>query len=125
MQRPGDAYGLRRPPGSTQWEQWSQLGRLDGEALADALSEDVDVPAALEAYEDARRERTSRLVLANRAARPNRVMQWMRDGCDGACRDHHACVPIGDLERAANAYKELAVFDLATLQALSWQPNAD
>ena len=125
MQRPGDAYGLRRPPGSTQWEQWSQLGRLDGEALADALSEDVDVPAALEAYEDARRETTSRLVLANRQAGPERVMQWVRDRCDGTCRDHHTCVSIGELERAANAYKELAGFDLGTLQALSRQPNAD
>jgi hypothetical protein len=28
-------------------------------------------------------------------------------------------VPVGDLEREANAYKELAGFDLASLQALS------
>ena len=117
----GDAAHPMRPNGSNGASQ----AVLDGEALADALSEDVDVPAALEAYEDARRETTSRLVLANRQAGPERVMQWVRDRCDGTCRDYHTCVPIGDLERAANAYKELAGFDLATLQALSRQPNAD
>ena len=67
----------------------------------------------------------NRLVLANRQAGPERVMQWVRDRCDGTCRYYHSCVPIGDLERAANAYKELAGFDLAKLQALSLQPNAD
>ncbi|MBT4677954.1 MAG: hypothetical protein HOH21_08510 [Acidimicrobiaceae bacterium] len=117
----GDAAHPMRPNGSNGASQ----AVLDGEALADALSADVDVPVALEAYEDARRETTSRLVLANRQAGPERVMQWVRDRCDGTCRDHHTCVSIGELERAANAYKELAGFDLGTLQALSRQPNAD
>jgi 2-polyprenyl-6-methoxyphenol hydroxylase-like FAD-dependent oxidoreductase len=117
----GDAAHPMRPNGSNGASQ----AILDGEALAGALSTDTDVPAALEAYEAARREPTSRLVLANRQAGPERVMQWVRDRCAGACRGHHTCVPVGDLEREANAYKELAGFDLVSLQALSHRRAVD
>jgi hypothetical protein len=39
--------------------------------------------------------------------------------CAGACTDAHTCVDTAVLEREANAYKQLAGFDLATLQAMS------
>ena len=111
----GDAAHPMRPNGSNGASQ----AILDGEALAVALSADVGVAAALESYDADRREPTSRLVLANRQAGPERVMQWVEERCDRSCRDRHTCVPTGELEREANAYKELAGFDLATLQALS------
>ena len=111
----GDAAHPMRPNGSNGASQ----AILDGEALAVALSADVGVAAALESYEADRREPTSRLVLANRQAGPERVMQWVEERCDRSCRDRHTCVPTGELEHEANAYKELAGFDLATLQALS------
>ena len=111
----GDAAHPMRPNGSNGASQ----AILDGEALAVALSADVGVAAALESYEADRREPPSRLVLANRPAGPERVMQWVEERCDRSCRGRHTCVPTGELEREANAYKELAGFDLATLQALS------
>ena len=111
----GDAAHPMRPNGSNGASQ----AILDSEALAVALSADVGVAAALESYEADRREPTSRLVLANRQAGPERVMQWVEERCDRSCRDRHTCVPTGELEHEANAYKELAGFDLATLQALS------
>ncbi len=111
----GDAAHPMRPNGSNGASQ----AILDGEALAVALSADVGVAAALESYDADRREPTSRLVLANRQAGPERVMQWVEERCDRSCRGRHTCVPTGELEREANAYKELAGFDLATLQALS------
>ena len=111
----GDAAHPMRPNGSNGASQ----AILDGEALAVALSADVGVAAALESYEADRREPTSRLVLANRQAGPERVMQWVEERCNRSCRGRHTCVPTGELEREANAYKELAGFDLATLQALS------
>ena len=111
----GDAAHPMRPNGSNGASQ----AILDGEALAVALSADVGVAAALESYEADRREPTSRLVLANRQAGPERVMQWVEERCDRSCRGRHTCVPTGELEREANAYKELAGFDLATLQSLS------
>ena len=89
----GDAAHPTYPVGSNGASQ----AILDGEALADALSADMGVPAALEAYESARLESTSRLVLANRQAGPERVMQWVEDRCDRTCRGQHTCVPTGDL----------------------------
>ena len=115
----GDAAHPMRPNGSNGASQ----AILDGEALATSLSSHVDTAHALAAYEDDRREPTSRLVLATRQAGPERVMQWVADRCDGRCGpatdDRHVCVTIDALEREANAYKELAGFDLATLQGLA------
>ncbi len=115
----GDAAHPMRPNGSNGASQ----AILDGEALATALTAHPDPVAALAAYEDGRRDPTSRLVLANRQAGPERVMQWVADRCDGGCGpatgDRHVCVPADDLAREANAYKELAGFDLATLRALA------
>ena len=115
----GDAAHPMRPNGSNGASQ----AILDGEALARSLSASDDPSAALLAYEQERRDPTSRLVLANRQAGPERVMQWVADRCDGACGPatggRHVCVTTDVLEREANAYKELAGFDLATLRNLA------
>ncbi len=119
----GDAAHPMRPNGSNG----SSQAILDGEALTKALTSAIasgdDVTAALSAYETERLDPTARLTLANRQAGPERVMQWVADRCDGSCRakgdGRHHCVPVTDLEREANAYKELAGFDLAKLQSLA------
>ena len=111
----GDAAHPMRPNGSNG----SSQAILDGEALAAALIDSGDVPAALKAYESARLEPTAKLTLANRQAGPERVMQWVAERCAGACTDEHTCVDTAVLEREANAYKQLAGFDLATLQAMA------
>lgn len=112
----GDAAHAMRPNGSNG----SSQAILDGEALSLALSATVDDPAAaLLAYEEERREPTSKIVLANRQAGPERVMQWVAERCDGSCVDRHTCVSTDELEREANEYKKLAGFDLAHLQSLA------
>jgi len=111
----GDAAHAMRPNGSNG----SSQAVLDGEAITSALAANADPSEALRAYEAERLEPTARLTLANRQAGPERVMQWVADRCDGSCAEQHTCVPGSDLEREANAYKELAGFDLARLQALS------
>lgn len=115
----GDAAHAMRPNGSNG----SSQAILDGEALAAALTEHDDVDAGLAAYESARLEPTAKLTLANRQAGPERVMQWVADRCDGTCASSgdrtHTCVDVTELEREANAYKQLAGFDLATLQSLT------
>jgi len=111
----GDAAHPMRPNGSNG----SSQAILDGEALAAALTDTGDVPAALTAYESTRLEPTAKLTLANRQAGPERVMQWVAERCAGACTDEHTCVDTSVLEREANAYKQLAGFDLATLQAMA------
>ncbi|MGK0275866.1 MAG: 2-polyprenyl-6-methoxyphenol hydroxylase-like FAD-dependent oxidoreductase [Ilumatobacter sp.] len=111
----GDAAHPMRPNGSNG----SSQAILDGEALAAALANADDISAALTAYETARLEPTAKLTLANRQAGPERVMQWVAERCVGACTDEHTCVDTAVLEREANAYKQLAGFDLATLQAMA------
>ena len=115
----GDAAHPMRPNGSNG----SSQAILDGEALARALEDSDDVVEALIAYETARLEPTTKLTLANRQAGPERVMQWVADRCDGSCATSaertHTCVDAAELEREANAYKELAGFDLATLRSMA------
>lgn len=111
----GDAAHAMRPNGSNGASQ----AILDGESLTTALAGTVNVVDALGAYEADRLEPTARLTLANRQAGPERVMQWVAERCNGKCGDQHTCVPEGELEREANAYKQIAGFDLATLQALA------
>jgi 2-polyprenyl-6-methoxyphenol hydroxylase-like FAD-dependent oxidoreductase len=112
----GDAAHPMRPNGSNG----SSQAILDGEALTNALAgHGDDHPAALAAYEAERRDPTARIVLANRQAGPERVMQWVADRCDGSCTDRHTCVSTEELEREANEYKKLAGFDLAHLRALA------
>jgi 2-polyprenyl-6-methoxyphenol hydroxylase-like FAD-dependent oxidoreductase len=115
----GDAAHAMRPNGSNG----SSQAILDGEALAVALTEHDEVAVALTAYESARLELTAKLTLANRQAGPERVMQWVAERCDGSCAASinrtHTCVDVTELEREANAYKQLAGFDLATLQSMA------
>ena len=115
----GDAAHPMRPNGSNG----SSQAILDGEAIAHALAQHADVADALAAYEAARLEPTAKLTLANRQAGPERVMQWVADRCDGSCAsssEHvHTCVDTAELEREANAYKQLAGFDRATLESMA------
>ncbi len=115
----GDAAHPMRPNGSNG----SSQAILDGEALAGALAEHEEITTALVAYEADRLEPTAKLTLANRQAGPERVMQWVADRCDGSCAKStdrvHTCIDVSDLEREANAYKQLAGFDLATLQSMA------
>ena len=112
----GDAAHPMRPNGSNGASQ----AILDGEAITDALGAS-DPTAALRSYEDARLEPTARLTLANRQAGPERVMQWVADRCDGSCDGTHTCIDSTDLEREANAYKQLAGFGLDQLRAMAPQ----
>ncbi len=115
----GDAAHPMRPNGSNG----SSQAILDGEALAAATLAHRDPVEALRSYEAARLEPTAKLTLANRQAGPERVMQWVADRCDGSCAQspdrQHRCVDPTELESEANAYKQLAGFDLATLQSMA------
>ncbi len=111
----GDAAHAMRPNGSNGASQ----GILDAEALTSALSQVADPVEALLRYEGERREPTTRLVLANRQAGPERVMQWVKERCDGRCRDRHTCVKAAELEAEATAYKRLAGFDVGTLRSMT------
>lgn len=111
----GDAAHAMRPNGSNGASQ----GVLDGEAIAVALGAEPDVATALERYQDERLDKTATLTLANRQSGPEKVLQWVKERCDGSCIGHHMCVPDAELSEAANAYKKLAGFDRAKLAGLA------
>jgi 2-polyprenyl-6-methoxyphenol hydroxylase-like FAD-dependent oxidoreductase len=63
----GDAAHPMYPRGSNGAAQ----GAIDARTLADCLAREADVPAALKAYEAARRETTARIVRTNREHPPD------------------------------------------------------
>jgi 2-polyprenyl-6-methoxyphenol hydroxylase-like FAD-dependent oxidoreductase len=107
----GDAAHPMYPIGSNGASQ----AILDAEALADALASHADVRDALEAYQSARLPPTSQLVLDNRQTGPERVLQMVKERCDGRCADVHTCVPPEELAAVAQRYKRLAGFDKDTV----------
>lgn len=104
----GDAAHAMRPNGSNGASQaiW------DAEVLRDMLvKHDDDVIQALKAYEDERREPVAKVILANRKAGPEYVMQEADDNCTGECSDQCTCLSRDYLEEVASRYKKLAGFD--------------
>jgi len=108
----GDAAHAMYPNGSNGVSQ----GVLDAMTFADLMEQGDDIIPTLQAYEDARLEPTSRIVLANRETGPERVMEMVKEKCDGSCGETHTCVPQETLEEVATAYKKLAGFDKNTLK---------
>ncbi|MEH6403012.1 MAG: flavin-dependent oxidoreductase [Sneathiella sp.] len=109
----GDAAHAMYPNGSNGVSQ----GVLDAMTFADLMATSDNVPATLTAYEEARREATTKIVLANRETGPEKVMEMVREQCAGACGEHHTCVPQDILEDVATAYKKLAGFDKQSLKS--------
>jgi len=111
----GDAAHAMYPNGSNGVSQ----GVLDAMTFADLMASSNNVTEVLKDYEDARREPTTKIVLANRQAGPEKVMEMVKEQCKGQCGDHHTCVPQDILEEVATAYKKLAGFDKQSLQKKS------
>jgi len=108
----GDAAHAMYPNGSNGVSQ----GVLDAMTFADLIAGGSDdMEQILKEYEDARREKVSRIVLANRETGPERVMEMVREKCQGTCGDKHTCVEESVLEEVATAYKRLAGFDKESL----------
>jgi 5-methylphenazine-1-carboxylate 1-monooxygenase len=107
----GDAAHAMRPNGSNGASQaiW------DAEVLCEMLVKHTDVAQALKAYEDSRLEPVSKVVLENRKAGPEVVMQEADDNCTGQCINQCTCLPSEYLEKVASRYKKLAGFDQATV----------
>ncbi|MFN8541135.1 MAG: flavin-dependent oxidoreductase [Thermomicrobiales bacterium] len=102
----GDAAHPMYPIGSNGASQ----AILDAEALADQLATHDDLPAALAAYEEARRPATSQIVLMNRQNGPEQVMQLAEERAPGGFTDIHDVIPRAELEEIAARYKQAAGF---------------
>ena len=69
-----------------------------------------DVVAALARYQEARREATGRIILANRGNGPEQVMQLAHERAPDGFDDIDAVIPRAELEEIAARYKRLAGF---------------
>ncbi len=107
----GDAAHAMYPNGSNGASQ----GILDAVSLEKQMNAHKDIEAAFVAYEQERRPPTTQLIHDNRQTGPERVLQLIKDRCDGSCGTEHACVPHAELEEIASAYKKLAGFDKASV----------
>ncbi|MFP6807498.1 MAG: flavin-dependent oxidoreductase [Pseudomonadales bacterium] len=109
----GDAAHAMYPNGSNGASQ----GILDAVGLEKQLTRHDLIAEAFTAYEQERLPPTTRLIYTNRETGPEKVLQFVKDRCDGNCGHEHVCVPGAELEEVANAYKKLAGFDKASLKA--------
>ena len=107
----GDAAHPMYPIGSNGASQ----AILDALALADHLTTNSDVPAALQAYDDERRPRTAQIVLSNRQHGPERVMDLAEERAPDGFTDVADVFAPGELEGIAAQYKQVAGFDVSSV----------
>ena len=119
----GDAAHAMRPNGSNGASQ----AILDGVALGAAL-ERADptsvrsIETALQTYETARLDATSKLTLDNRETGPERVLQMVEDRCPNGFDDIYDHFAPDELAEIAERYKKLAGFHRDTLGQPSGRP---
>ncbi len=103
----GDAAHAMYPIGSNGASQ----AIIDARVLANKLATHPDAVAALQAYEAERLPATSRIVLANRANGPERVMQFVEERAPKGYTKLDDIISRAELEAAAKDYKLIAGFD--------------
>ncbi len=108
----GDAAHPMVPRGSNGAGQ----AILDARALTDCLSKVENPVAALRAYEAARREATSKVVLTNRTNPPDAILRevYLRTG-DRPFDDIDAVISRAELKAMSDRYKRVAGYDREAL----------
>ena len=109
----GDAAHPMYPIGSNGASQ----AVLDARILTREIAEKGMVPEALEAYEADRRSATSKIVLANRADGPDKVLDVVEERAPEGFATIEDILSHKELEQTAQAYKQLAGFDVESLNA--------
>ena len=103
----GDAAHAMYPIGSNGASQ----AIIDARVLAYRLATLADPMAALRAYEEERLPATARIVLANRANGPERVMQYVEERAPKGYAQLEDVISRSELEASAKDYKLIAGFD--------------
>jgi 5-methylphenazine-1-carboxylate 1-monooxygenase len=109
----GDAAHPTYPVGSTGGSQ----AIVDARELGAAILEHGLEPAAHLAYEERVRPAMQRVILANRGAGPDAVMQMVEDRCGGRFERIDDVIPRSELASHAERYKRLAGFSVDELNA--------
>ncbi|MCB1523847.1 MAG: flavin-dependent oxidoreductase, partial [Rhodoblastus sp.] len=74
-------------------------------------------PQALEAYEAEMRPATTKVVLTNRTAGPDAILDVIEERCGGEFEKIEDVISREELADHANAYKKIAGFAVDTLNA--------
>ncbi|NHM33083.1 flavin-dependent oxidoreductase [Neobacillus terrae] len=109
----GDAAHPMYPIGSNGASQ----AILDADALGEAILEQSDAELALKAYEDARLEPTTNIVMANRKNGPEIVMQIVEERSPNGFNNLADVISQKELEHLSNKYKQIAGFDREKLNS--------
>jgi len=110
----GDAAHPMYPRGSNGAAQ----GAIDARTLADCLAADDNVPAALLAYEAARREATAKVVRTNREHPPDFINIKVEELVGDRPFDNlDAFITQNELRALSEGYKRVAGFSLADVAA--------
>lgn len=109
----GDAAHPMYPIGSNGASQ----AILDAEAIAEAILAFPEPVEALTRYEEARLEKTAKIVLSNRKLGPEVVMQMVEERAPSGFASLHDVISQEELESVARTYKQTAGFDRETLNA--------
>jgi 2-polyprenyl-6-methoxyphenol hydroxylase-like FAD-dependent oxidoreductase len=108
----GDAAHPLYPIGSNGAAQ----AILDARCLADCLARQSDAQLALREYEADRLPKTAAIALRNRLHGPEQVMELAELRAPQGFTDIERVIPRTELEAIALRYKQLAGFDLQSLQ---------
>ena len=116
----GDAAHPMYPRGSNGAGQ----AILDARSLADCLSANDDVAAALKAYEGARLEATANVVKANRSNPPDAILREVFERTGDRPFVHiDDVISARELAALSDGYKRIAGYHRDTLQAASMGPG--
>lgn len=109
----GDAAHPTYPVGSNGATQ----AIVDARVIGASILNHGLTPQALVAYEERMRPPTSKVVLANRGAGPDAILQKVEDLCGGRFDDVNDVIPHAELAAHAAHYKALAGFSIDALNA--------
>ncbi len=109
----GDAAHPMYPIGSNGASQ----AILDADYLAECLKNTQNPTEALMAYNDERVPATAKVVLQNRAKGPDEIMDRMEERFPKGFSEDQ--IPRAELEEVMNRYKQIAGFDIQTLNQKS------
>lgn len=90
---------------------------IDGRALAYALATNADPEVALKAYEADRLPRANRVVQASRENGPDEVLEIVAARCPDGCSNIHDFVPLEELQAVIEEFKQVAGFQVETLNS--------
>ncbi len=109
----GDAAHVMYPVGSNGASQ----AIVDARKLGRAFLNSGLGPDALHSYEAEMRPATERMILTNRTAGPDHIMQIVEERCGGRFDDITTVIPENELNEFAAGYKKTAGFAIGELNA--------